>query len=184
MRNLEQHLTQYAAYHRDKRNIATHFVGVPMIVFSIVLALAQINLGGIHFGWVAILIASIYYCWLDRTLGVSMTILLGMSGVLASLVSMQSGIAAGLTSALLLFIVGWVIQFVGHKYEGMKPAFVDDIMGLVIGPLFVLAEAFFLLGLKQDLRRYIEDRVGPTMRERDGKPIGPSATPDNTATPI
>ena len=39
MRTLEENLTQYAAYHRDRRNIATHFVGVPMIVFSIILAL-------------------------------------------------------------------------------------------------------------------------------------------------
>ena len=34
-----------------------------------------------------------------------------------------------------LFAVGWVIQFVGHYYEGRKPAFVDDVMGLLVGPL-------------------------------------------------
>ena len=174
MRNIEQHLTQYAAYHRDERNIATHFVGVPLIVFSIVLALAQINLGGIHAGWVAILAASAYYIWLDRTLGVSMLILLGVSGALASLITMQTGVGAALILALLLFVVGWIIQFVGHKYEGMKPAFVDDMMSLAIGPLFVLTEAYFLLGLKRELRRHIEDRVGPTMRERNGKMLQPS----------
>ncbi|MFO0325387.1 MAG: Mpo1-like protein, partial [Burkholderiales bacterium] len=38
MRTAEQLLVQYAAYHRDRRNIATHFVGVPVIVFSVVLA--------------------------------------------------------------------------------------------------------------------------------------------------
>jgi uncharacterized membrane protein YGL010W len=44
-------------------------------------------------------------------------------------------------------VVGWVIQFVGHYYEGRKPAFVDDITGLIIGPLFVVAEAAFLMGM-------------------------------------
>ena len=44
MTSIEQNLTQYAAYHRDRRNIATHFVGVPMIVFSIVLALSLIHI--------------------------------------------------------------------------------------------------------------------------------------------
>lgn len=178
MRNIEEHLTQYAAYHRDKRNIATHFVGVPLIVFSVVLALAQISFLGLHAGWAAIVAASIYYIWLDRMLGASMLILLAVSGVLASLISMQTGVAAALTLALFLFIVGWIIQFVGHKYEGIKPAFVDDIMGLAIGPLFVLTEAFFMLGLRRELRRYIEDRVGPTMRERNGQMLTPAVAID------
>ena len=75
--------------------------------------------------------------------------------------------------ALGLFVVGWVIQFVGHKYEGMKPVFTDDIMGLVIGPLFIMTEVFFMLGLKTTLKKYVEDRVGPTLAARDGAPIGP-----------
>jgi len=50
-----------------------------------------------------------------------------------------------------LFVVGWVFQFVGHYYEGKKPAFVDDIMGLVIGPLFVVAEVLFMVGARKTL---------------------------------
>ena len=48
MRNLEQQITQYAAYHRDRRNIATHFIGVPMIVFSVVLALVPWTIFGVN----------------------------------------------------------------------------------------------------------------------------------------
>ena len=58
--------------------------------------------------------------------------------------------------------VGWVIQFIGHKYEGRKPAFVDDLIGLLVGPMFLVAEAFFLLGLARPLQQAIEARVGPT----------------------
>jgi uncharacterized membrane protein YGL010W len=60
-----------------------------------------------------------------------------------------------------MFVVGWVIQFVGHHYEGRKPAFVDDLTGLIVGPLFVVVEAGFLLGLRSELKQAIEERAGP-----------------------
>ncbi len=52
-------------------------------------------------------------------------------------------------------------QFVGHWYEGRKPAFVDDIIGLIIGPLFVVAEVGFALGLRDEVRVQVEERAGP-----------------------
>ncbi|WP_230960134.1 DUF962 domain-containing protein, partial [Pseudomonas fluorescens] len=72
--------------------------------------------------------------------------------------------AVWLSSGVGMFVVGWVIQFVGHYYEGRKPAFVDDVSGLIVGPLFVVAELAFLLGLRQDLKRQIEERSGPVAR--------------------
>ena len=67
-----------------------------------------------------------------------------------------------LSAGLSLFVVGWIIQFIGHYYEGRKPAFVDDLMGLVVGPLFVVAELGFLLGLRADVQQAVEHRAGPT----------------------
>ena len=64
-----------------------------------------------------------------------------------------------------IFVVGWPCSW-GHHFEGMKPAFYDDVKQLLIGPLFVLAEAFFFFGAKPELRRYIEERVGPTVARR------------------
>jgi uncharacterized membrane protein YGL010W len=64
-----------------------------------------------------------------------------------------------LASGLGMFFIGWVIQFVGHYYEGRKPAFMDDLMGLAIGPLFIVAELGFLLGLRRDVCRAVEERV-------------------------
>ncbi|MNT74574.1 hypothetical protein D3C72_2134020 [compost metagenome] len=67
-----------------------------------------------------------------------------------------------------MFVVGWVIQFVGHHYEGRKPAFVDDVTGLIIGPLFVVAELGFLLGLRKEVEHAVEERAGPTcIREKN-----------------
>ena len=177
MRNLEQQITQYAAYHRDRRNIATHFVGVPMIVFSVILALAQVLIGSVHLGWIGVLAAAIYYLVLDRSLGLAMAFYLFMNAVLASLVAAYTSTSAGLGIAAAFFIIGWAIQFVGHKYEGMKPAFLDDLIGLAIGPLFVMTELFFILGVKRQLKKYVEDHVGPVLAERNGAPIGPAANP-------
>ncbi len=176
MRNVEQLLTQYAATHRDQRNIATHFIGVPIIVFSVVLAQAQIAIGPIHLAWISILLAATYYFWLDRTLGLASSVFLILCGVIASIISAQTAVGTSLLIAAILFVAGWSIQFVGHRYEGMKPAFVDDLIGLMIGPLFVVAEIFFYLGLKRELHEYIETRVGATMPARNGKPIGPAGS--------
>ena len=182
MRTAEQLLTQYAAYHRDRRNISTHFVGVPMIVFSVVLGLAQITIGMVHLGWVAVLAASAYYVFLDRQMGMLMFGFLVLCGAIASLISAVTSWTVGLAVAVLLFAVGWAIQFVGHRYEGVKPAFVDDLIGLAIGPLFVLTEVLFLLGLRHDLQSYIEARVGPVMAERNGRLLAPGSISSTTAT--
>ena len=60
------------------------------------------------------------------------------------------------------FALGWVIQFIGHWYEGRKPAFVDDVIGLVVAPMFIVAEAMFMLGWNKPLLSEIERRAGPT----------------------
>ena len=175
MRSLEQQITQYAAYHRDRRNIATHFVGVPTIVFSVVLALVPFGFAGISLAVIGIVLASLYYIVLARPLGNAMAAFLLGCYALSTLVRANLGGAGSvLLVALALFVIGWVIQFIGHKYEGMKPAFTDDIMGLIIGPLFIMTEVFFMMGLKRQLKQYVEARVGPTLAARNGAPIGPS----------
>jgi uncharacterized membrane protein YGL010W len=60
-----------------------------------------------------------------------------------------------------MFAVGWALQFWGHKFEGRKPAFVDDLNQLMIGPLFIMTEVLFALGLRQQLKRDVEAKVGP-----------------------
>ena len=175
MTTIEQNLTQYAAYHRDRRNIATHFVGVPMIVFAIVLALAVVAMpaGPVSVTLAALvsIAACVYYLRLDLTLGLTMAVTLFLMCAAASEISHRTGTAATLGIAAATFVVGWAIQFLGHRFEGMKPAFFDDVKQLLIGPLFVCAEAYFAFGALPQLRRYIEERVGPTVARRDGRPI-------------
>jgi uncharacterized membrane protein YGL010W len=171
MRTLEEQITQYAAYHRDRRNIATHFVGVPMIVFSIVLALSVVSLPVPGFpltlAMVVTLVAALCYLKLDLVLGAAMLVYLAINVVLARECVSMYGATTALWTALTVFVVGWILQFWGHKFEGMKPAFFDDIMGLAIGPLFMMTEVFFALGLKPKLQQYVEARVGPVVARRE-----------------
>ena len=178
MRNLAENLTQYAAYHRDRRNIATHFLGVPLIVFSIVLALtpAALPVAGVPVSAAAVLsiAACLYYLRLSFVFGATMAVVLFVMCAIASELAHRLGTGPTIGAAGVIFVVGWALQFLGHKFEGMKPAFVDDLMQLAIGPLFVCAEIFFALGAKPELRRYIEARVGPTVPRRDGAPLTPA----------
>jgi uncharacterized membrane protein YGL010W len=162
-----EQLTQYAAYHRDKRNIATHFVGVPLIVFGVVVLLSRAvftdaNGVAISLALIAALIATLYYLKLDLSLGIALGVFLALCvwiGQMIAPTSLANWLAWGIGS----FVIGWAFQFVGHHYEQRKPAFVDDIVGLLIGPLFVTAEVAFLLGLRKPLQDKIESVVGPTL---------------------
>ncbi len=171
MKTLTDHLSQYAAYHRDRRNIATHFVGIPMIVLAVVVLLARpsFDLAGwpISAATVAAIAATFYYLRLDMRLGALMGALL-LACLLLAQATVVLSTGAWAAVGLGLFVVGWVIQFVGHIFEGRKPAFVDDISGLIIGPLFVVTEAGFLLGLRPELEAQIEQRAGPTRSGRTG----------------
>ncbi len=166
MRTLSQHLIHYAHYHRDPRNIHTHFVGIPLIVLAVASLLAQLPLsGGVSVAHLVTLAVVGFYFWLDLGLGVWMLVAMGIALQLGVQLAAAPG---GLAWGLGLFALGWVIQFVGHAFEGRKPAFVDDLMGLIVGPLFVVAELGFLLGLRKEVQKAIEERSGP-VRLRTGR---------------
>jgi uncharacterized membrane protein YGL010W len=133
-----QLLGQYAEFHRDRRNIATHFVGVPMIMFGSLVLLSRpaFELGGL----------ALSPAWL----------------VLAALAHAVPG-GAWWAWGLGAFVLGWVIQFVGHYYEGRKPAFVDDLVGLFVAPMFVLLELLALAGFFKGLMAEVERQAGPTL---------------------
>lgn len=165
MRDLHDHLSQYAAYHRDPRNIATHFVGVPMIALAVATLLSRpaVLVADLPLSPAVVVIAAFvaFYLKLDLRFGAVMALLMTGAGALGAVLAAQPT-GTWLGAGVGLFVVGWVIQFVGHYWEGRKPAFVDDLVGLVVGPLFVTAEAAFLLGLRPEVRAVVEQRAGPT----------------------
>lgn len=162
MKTLTENLSQYAAYHRNPKNIATHLVGIPMIVLAVVILLdrATFNLAGlpVSLATIAVIAASIYYMKLDIKFGYAMGVFLLFCLWVAQQVTEQST-ASWLTIGLGLFVVGWIIQFLGHYFEGRKPAFMDDIMGLMIGPLFVAAEIAFMFKWRLEIKQAIEAQL-------------------------
>ena len=166
MTTFVQHLSKYGAYHRDKRNIATHFIGIPMIVAGVTTLLSRpvfMHVDGVAFSpaWFAVAITAVFYLSLDVRFGIVMSVFLIACLWLGQLLAVQTT-TVWLAWGVGVFVAGWVLQFVGHYYEGKKPAFVDDIMGLAIGPIFVAAELAFALGLRKDVQDAVEARVGPT----------------------
>lgn len=164
MKTLNDHLAQYAAYHRDPRNIQTHFVGVPMIMLAVVILLSRPGwtVGGVPMSpaVLAALASCVFYARLDLRYAGAMAVVLAAMLAAGHWLAGQST-ALWLGAGLGLFAVGWVIQFVGHFYEGRKPAFVYDLMGLLIGPLFVIAELGFALGLRRSVQHAVHERAGP-----------------------
>lgn len=171
MKTLIDHLGQYAAYHRNPRNVFTHFIGIPMIVLAVTTLLARpvIPLGdGRMFLTPAIIVyvlSCLFYLRLSRAFGAAMVaILAAFVAAGAWLAAMPDAIWLG--AGIGLFVAGWIIQFVGHHYEGRKPAFVDDIVGLLIGPLFLVAETAFALGFARRLRVAMGATMGATTGAR------------------
>jgi uncharacterized membrane protein YGL010W len=166
MKTLTEQLSQYAAYHRDRRNILTHFFGIPLIVLAVAILLSRASIFGASPALIVSAVLCLYYLALDRLLGLAMCVFMAATLAIAAPISSLPR-AEWLGWGIGLFVVGWVIQFVGHVFEGRKPAFVDDLIGLAIGPLFVVAEFGFILGLRHSLQAEIEARVGP-VRDRRG----------------
>ena len=174
-RSATELMVQYARYHRDRRNIATHFVGIPLIIFAVgvLLARAQWELGGYTFNAAEVLfvIGSIWYLTCGNFALALATIV--VNGVLFTLAEplAEGSTASWLAWGLGSFALGWVIQFVGHYYEGRKPAFVDDLIGLMVGPMFVVGEALFALGWGAELLAEIERSAGPTVLRDLAHPV-------------
>ena len=159
-------MVTYAAYHRDRRNIATHFVGVPMLVFAVGALLSRpvVEVAGWPVTPAALAWAASTLWYMTRgalALGIAVS-LMNLLLVLAAMPLGQQETVPWLAWSLGAFVLGWAIQFVGHYYEGKKPAFVNDLRGLLVGPMFVAGEALFAAGWGKSLLSEIHRRVGPT----------------------
>ena len=162
-------MVQYAHYHRDRRNIATHLLGIPLIFLSIgvlMLVPSWVVAGQtVTLAWAMWALTSLWYLSRgDLLLGVATSVVNGLLIAAAHEVPPLAQ-ALGLAvwqAGLGLFFIGWLIQFIGHYFEGRKPAFVDDLVGLLVGPMFVVGEVLMALGLLQRMHRDIERQAGAT----------------------
>ncbi len=169
MDHATRQLIAYARYHRDPRNIATHFVGIPLIAFGIAALLARVPLGsagsvlpGAH--WLVWALTAVWYLRLGRA-SVTVPTIAALGGLVVLAHPLGAApLSTWLTWGLGSFVVGWVFQTVGHVWEGRKPAFFDDLRGLLVGPMFLVSELLMAAGAQRDLRPLIEAGAGPVRR--------------------
>lgn len=163
MKSAVEQLSTYKSVHLNPQNIKTHFIGVPMIIWS-----AFLMLGTIRFDWqdyqisVAMILTVLvlgYYMALHMRLALGLVLF-----ILPVLYTSEQVVHTSypFIIAISIFVIGWVMQFIGHHYEKAKPAFMDDLNQLLIGPFFLMAELYFMMGLEKDLAA----QITPIAREK------------------
>jgi len=162
MKTLEDQMGFYAAYHQDPRNKATHFVGVPAIMLSLFIPLSwlRLELGSVTVTGAILLAATVlaYYLMLDVPLALAAALVTAVLVYIGNLIALQP-ISVGITWFLVLFVGGWILQLVGHSFEGRKPALTANLFQIFVAPIFLCAEAFFALGYKPGLRSATQRRA-------------------------
>jgi len=151
-------LAAYAEVHRDRRNKATHFVGIPVIVFSLLLVLSLWRFELVGREWTGSfavgLVAVLGWIALDLGIGLAMMAIMAVAWYAAEALAAALGSPHAVWATfLVLFVGGWILQFLGHHYEGRRPALIDNIFQAFIGPMFLVAEAVAATGRRADLTR-------------------------------
>ena len=139
-RRVDQLLAHYSESHRHPTNELIHYTAIPLIMLSLVGLLYALHP---YVAYLFIAASMVYYVRLSWVFFITM--LAGSALVLALVYAMGEQRVALCAS---IFVVAWIFQFIGHKVEGKKPSFFEDIQYLWVGPLFVLSHLFHKLGIR------------------------------------
>jgi uncharacterized membrane protein YGL010W len=149
-RQVDVYFDKYAESHQNHTNELIHWICVPLIVFSLlglVWAIPFPHLDFLgryngYFNWASFLIAfSLYYYYtLSPVLSFLMLWVVGLMayGIVKLEYLAANGGPAVWISCAIIFVIAWIGQFIGHKIEGKKPSFLDDVKFLLIGPIWLL----------------------------------------------
>jgi uncharacterized membrane protein YGL010W len=145
MRSVHDWFASYSADHRNPTNEIIHWICVPAILFSAIAALWVLPVPG-SLGkpglWCAlIMVAALSFYWrLSRPLGAAMIALFIVLAVATNFAYEALGPHLLLRVAIVVFVVAWIGQFIGHKIEGRKPSFLTDLAYLLIGPAWLMGK--------------------------------------------
>lgn len=149
MRSISEFLNEYGKTHRHPSNQRIHFLCVPVILISTLafgwpLSLAMVGHTASWAPYVNVttvasaLLLLAFYARLGWRVVAAMAVFLAVS--IAVIMAVEASALPLVMTAAVAWIAAWVLQLVGHNIEGAKPSFVDDLVFLLIGPLFVLEE--------------------------------------------
>jgi uncharacterized membrane protein YGL010W len=156
MTSFDDQVKSYAAYHKDARNKATHFLGVPLVTIALFIALGWVRLvdgmvpvTGATLFWAVVFVYYLALDWRIALFQAPASLLL----LFAADVISQWPWPETITAFLVTFVGGWIIQLVGHAIEGRRPALTDNLLQIFNAPLFLTVEVMMALGFRKDLRR-------------------------------
>ena len=132
VRDIRSLFADYASYHRTSGNKAFHRIGIPLIMLSLLGMLARVPVAGpVDAAILLIAVAEVVYLILDWRLGAIMLVVSALFYYVGALLPLWLNVA--------LFVIGWILQFVGHSvYEKRQPAFFKNALHLLVGPLWIL----------------------------------------------
>lgn len=139
-RRVDQLLAHYGESHRNPANEAIHCVAIPLIMLSLVGLLYAAH------PWIAYAFVAASMVYYARLSMVFLGIMALLSAISLALVHAMGTQVLPISAAI--FVVAWIAQFVGHKLEGRKPSFFEDLQYLWVGPLFVLSLLLRKLGIR------------------------------------
>jgi uncharacterized membrane protein YGL010W len=140
MRKLDLLLEQYGETHQNPINKAIHWVCVPLIMWS---ALAALWVASPLAVYALIAFSVVYYALMSLPLAI------GMLALAALMVAPLPLVGANLLwIALVVFVLAWIGQFIGHAIEGRKPKFLQDLQFLLIGPAWLLQFVYRAVGIR------------------------------------
>ena len=138
-RNVDRLLERYGEFHRNPANKAIHWVCVPLIAWSVLAALWTVSPLAVY---AAIGVMTVFYLWLSLPLALGMLVVLALMVWPLTLLGSRA-----LFVSIAVFVTAWIGQFIGHILEGRKPAFLEDVRSLLIGPVWLLADLYRRLGI-------------------------------------
>lgn len=144
MRTFTEWMSAYGESHRNPLNKKIHNVCVPLITFSVV-ALLWSATPALALGFV--LACLVFYFTLNFRIFLGMV---AQTGIVLAACALLAGRGVLAPVAIVVFVLAWIGQFYGHKIEGKKPSFLEDLVFLLIGPLWVTKSFFEFLGIAVD----------------------------------
>jgi uncharacterized membrane protein YGL010W len=136
MQDIQALFADYASYHRTAGNKAFHRMGIPMIMLTLIGMLTRVPLfeaAGVRVdaAMLLILASTIYYLVIEWRLAIAM--------LAVSIAMYFIGAALPMWLNVAIHILGWIFQFIGHSvYEKKQPAFMRNLVHLLVGPLWIL----------------------------------------------
>jgi uncharacterized membrane protein YGL010W len=155
--DLHQAFPFYAAYHDNKMNQLLHLFGIPAIFMTALTFASFVPIGGgFSFADLAAVCYAVSFTVMDAVAGGSYAVVIyGMHHVGTNVLTNH------IELAVLLHVVAWVVQFIGHGvFEGRKPALFDSFgQSIHAAVFFVWLELLFFLGYKPALHAALQAKM-------------------------